>query len=41
MNANFGILTPLDKRVKGKKIRYEALAARSLQVIDRLLEENP
>ena len=40
MNANFGILTPLDKRVKGKKIRYEALAARSLQVIDRLLEEN-
>ncbi len=41
MNANFGILTPLDKRVKGKKIRYEALAVRSLQVIDSLLEENP
>ncbi len=41
MNANFGILTPLDKRVKGKKIRYEALAVRSLQVIDSLLEDNP
>jgi len=40
MNANFGILTPLEKKVKGKKNRYEALAARSLQAIDRLLEEN-
>lgn len=41
MNANFGILRPLDRKVKGKKDRYEALARRSLDQIDRLLEDNP
>ncbi len=35
MNANFGIVPPLDMRVKGgKKVRNEALAARSLAAID-------
>ena len=35
MNANFGIVPPLDTRVKGgKKVRNEALAARSLAAID-------
>lgn len=35
MNANFGIVPPLDTRVKGgKKARNEALAARSLAAID-------
>jgi len=38
MNANFGILQPLDKRVKGKKNRYEALSERALSRIDRLME---
>jgi methylenetetrahydrofolate--tRNA-(uracil-5-)-methyltransferase len=39
MNANFGILAPLGHRVKGKRNRYEMLAARSLAAIDRLLED--
>ena len=35
MNANFGIVPPLDTRVKGgKKVRNEAIAARSLAAID-------
>ena len=36
MNANFGIIAPLDKKVKGgKKARNEVYAARSLEIIDR------
>ena len=36
MNANFGIIAPLDKKVKGgKKFRNEAYAERSLQIIER------
>ena len=34
MNANFGIIAPFDKKVKGgKKNRNEAYAARSLEII--------
>ena len=34
MNANFGIIAPFDKKIKGgKKIRNEAYAARSLDII--------
>lgn len=36
MNANFGILAPLNRRVKGKKLRYEALAERAIQAIDEI-----
>lgn len=37
MNANFGIIQSLDKRVKGGKVaKNEALAARSLDEIDRI-----
>ncbi len=37
MNANFGIIQSLDKRVKGGKVaKNEALAARSLEEIDRI-----
>ncbi len=39
MNANFGILTPLSERIRGKKNRYEAYARRSLTMIDRLMED--
>lgn len=39
MNANFGILTPLDKRVRSKKNRYEALSERALTLMDRLTED--
>ena len=34
MNANFGIIAPFDKKVKGgKKARNEAYSARSLEII--------
>lgn len=33
MNANFGILAPLDKRIKDKKERYKALAERALSAV--------
>ena len=37
MNANFGIIEPLEKRVKGgKSAKNEALAARSLEIIGEL-----
>ena len=37
MNANFGIIQSLDKRVKGGKLaKNEALAGRSLEEIDRI-----
>lgn len=40
MNANFGIIPPLEKRVKGgKSARNEAYAARSLSLIDALATE--
>ena len=35
MNANFGIIAPLDRKIKGgKKFRNEAYSARSLQIIE-------
>ena len=33
MNANFGILAPMDVRIRDKKERYHALAERALQTI--------
>ncbi len=36
MNANFGILTPMDVRIRDKKERYRALAERALQVINEM-----
>ena len=44
MNANFGILTPLDQRVKGKQNRYEQLSARALAALEDIagqMEEEP
>ena len=38
MNINFGIITPLDHRVKGKRNKNAAISARSLEIIDRLAE---
>lgn len=38
MNANFGIVPPLEKRVKGgKKAKNEALAARSISVLSEVV----
>ncbi|UOB21406.1 FADH(2)-oxidizing methylenetetrahydrofolate--tRNA-(uracil(54)-C(5))-methyltransferase TrmFO [Macrococcus armenti] len=34
MNANFGLLPSLDKRIKDKKERYEALAERALDALE-------
>ena len=37
MNANFGILPELDKKIKDKKLRYEKLADESLKKIETLI----
>ena len=34
MNANFGLLPPLEKRIKDKKERYSQLADRALTYLD-------
>ena len=36
MGANFGILPPLESRIRDKKQRYEALAVRGLGVLDEM-----
>lgn len=42
MNANFGIIEPLEKRVKGgKSAKNEALATRSLEIIDGIVSSLP
>ena len=39
MNINFGIIPPLEYRVKGKRNKNAILSQRSLEIIDRLKEE--
>ena len=39
MNINFGIIPPLDHRVKGKRNKNVLLSARSLEMIDAIREE--
>ena len=39
MNINFGIISPLGFRVKGKRNKNEAISARSLEIIDRMRGE--
>lgn len=39
MNANFGLLPPLDTRIKDKKIRYETLAGRALESIQNFVKK--
>ena len=39
MGANFGIIPPLDELIRDKKLRYEALAQRSLDFYKKLLSE--
>ena len=31
MGANFGVLPPLEEKIRDKKLRYEKLAERSLE----------
>lgn len=40
MNINFGIIAPLDRRVKGKKKRNLAISARSLEIIDSIINNS-
>lgn len=39
MNANFGILPPLNEKIRDKKIKYEKLAEKSLEIITKVLQE--
>lgn len=39
MNINFGIIRPLEYRVKGKRNKNAEISARSLRMIDRLIDE--
>ena len=39
MNVNFGIITPLDHRVKGKRNKNAEISARSLAIIDEIMQK--
>ena len=39
MKANFGLLPPLEKRVRRKRDRYQAYARRALTALQRVIEE--
>lgn len=39
MNVNFGIMAPLDERIKKKRERYDKTAERALQIIDSVKEK--
>lgn len=39
MGANFGVLPPLDEHIRDKKLRYEALAQRSIDYFEKGREE--
>ena len=39
MNINFGIITPLDHRVKGKRNKNAEISRRSLEILDELKEK--
>lgn len=40
MNVNFGIMTPLGYKVKGKANKNLAIAERSLAIIDQMVREH-
>ncbi len=39
MNSNFGIISPLSERVRGKRNRYEKLAERSLDKLQQIIAD--
>ncbi|MFC0188906.1 FADH(2)-oxidizing methylenetetrahydrofolate--tRNA-(uracil(54)-C(5))-methyltransferase TrmFO [Fictibacillus aquaticus] len=39
MNANFGLFPPLEKKIRNKKERYEAFAARALETIQNFIKK--
>ena len=40
MGANFGILPPLDEKIRDKKLRYETLEKRSLDYFNERFGED-
>ena len=40
MNANYGILEPLEARMKGKRNRYEKLSERAIDVLTEVIKSN-
>lgn len=40
MNVNFGIIDPLNERIRNKKERYRAVANRALETIEKLFDIN-
>ena len=40
MNANFGILEPLNARVRGKRARYEKLSERAIDTLNEVIQKN-
>ena len=39
MGANFGVLPPIEPKIRDKKLRYEALALRSLRDLSDYLQK--
>ena len=39
MNINFGIIPPLDHRVKGKRNKNAELSQRSLDILNQTIEQ--
>ena len=40
MNANFGLLKPLEKKIRNKKERYEQMSQRSLTALKDVIQLN-
>ena len=38
MNANFGIVSPLEQKIKDNKLKREKIVARSLEEIDNMIK---
>ena len=41
MKANFGLLPPLDQRVRRKRMRHQGYAERSAQDLEQFLQSHP
>ena len=39
MNANFGIVPPLETKIKDKKVKYEKYAKRALEALEEYINE--
>ena len=39
MNANYGVLEPLNERIRGKKFRYERMSARAIEALEEVIKQ--